>query len=142
MTTIYVDSRKRVAGSDSDFKVDLQESTRRQAGRTRSESRTASCRQTESRYLYWVNAAHAELGAPVGGGVYGRPEQPHRCLQRQPADPDDLELQQQFSDAVDYPTSPLRVCQVDGIQRGLPALRPAGQRQPRAGQSEGTTHKR
>ena len=26
MTTIYVDSRKRVAGSDSDFEVDLGES--------------------------------------------------------------------------------------------------------------------
>ena len=33
MTTIYVDSRKRVAGSDSDFEVDLGESLRRPARR-------------------------------------------------------------------------------------------------------------
>ena len=31
MTTIYVDSRKRVAGSDSDFEVDLGESLRLQS---------------------------------------------------------------------------------------------------------------
>ena len=39
MMTIYVDSRKKVAGSDSNFEVDLGESTR-------SESPTASSRQT------------------------------------------------------------------------------------------------
>ena len=35
MTTIYVDSRKRVAGSDSDFEVDLGESLHLQSGRRR-----------------------------------------------------------------------------------------------------------
>ena len=62
----------------------------------------------------------------------------------------DLELQQQFPAAVDYPTSPaaspskpfsidhmLGPSFVSGGQQvfGLPALPPAGQRQPRAGQS-------
>ena len=38
MTTIYVDSRKRVAGSDSDFEVDLGESLHLQ-----SDARLAGC---------------------------------------------------------------------------------------------------
>ena len=44
MTTIYVDSRKRVAGLGSDFEVDLGESLpaeRRPAGRLRLHGRTA-----------------------------------------------------------------------------------------------------
>ena len=44
MTTIYVDSRKRVAGSDSDFEV--------------YKIRLASFLSTDrGRYLYWVDAA-------------------------------------------------------------------------------------
>ena len=61
MTTIYVDSRKRVAGSDSDFEVDLGESLHLQ-----SDARLAvyKIRIADSflstdrgRYLYWVDAA-------------------------------------------------------------------------------------
>ena len=60
MTTIYVDSRKRVAGSDSDFEVDLGESLHLQ-----SDARLAvyKIRLADSflstdrgRYLYWVDA--------------------------------------------------------------------------------------
>ena len=80
MTTIYVDSRKRVAGSDSDFEVDLGESLHLQ-----SDARLAvyKIRIADSflstdrgRYLYWVGgrrARHAELGAPSGGRLHGLP---------------------------------------------------------------------
>ena len=59
--TIYVDSRKRVAGSDSDFEVDLGESLHLQI-----HARLAvyKIRLADSflstdrgRYLYWVDAA-------------------------------------------------------------------------------------
>ena len=105
MTTIYVDSRKRVAGLDSDFEVDLQESLHLQ-----SDARLAvyKIRIADSflstdrgRYLYWVDAArHAELGAPSGRRLHRLPagsldqlqlrychvfEQPERSLRRQPA---------------------------------------------------------
>ena len=65
MTTIYVDSRKRVAGSDSDFEVDLGESLHMQ-----SDARLAvyKIRIADSflstdrgRYLYWVDAALGTL---------------------------------------------------------------------------------
>ena len=65
MTTIYVDSRKRVAGSDSDFEVDLGESLHLQ-----SDARLAvyKIRLADSflstdrgRYLYWVDAALGTL---------------------------------------------------------------------------------
>ena len=51
MTTIYVDSRKRVAGSDSDFEVDLGESLHLQSDArgslsTKSAWPTASCPRT------------------------------------------------------------------------------------------------
>ena len=53
MTTIYVDSRKRVAGSDSDFEVDLGESLHLQSDSFLSTDR--------GRYLYWVDAALGTL---------------------------------------------------------------------------------
>ena len=65
MTTIYVDSRKRVAGSDSDFEVDLGESLHLQ-----SDARLAVCKirladsflsTDRGRYLYWVDAALGTL---------------------------------------------------------------------------------
>ena len=65
MTTIYVDSHKRVAGSDSDFEVDLGESLHLQ-----SNARLAvyKIRIADSflltdrgRYLYWVDAALGTL---------------------------------------------------------------------------------
>ena len=78
MTTIYVDSRKRVAGSDSDFEVDLGESLHLQ-----SDARLAvyKIRLADSflstdrgRYLYWVDGAgHAELGVVARRRVHGRP---------------------------------------------------------------------
>ena len=63
MTTSYVDSRKRVAGLDSDFEVDLGESLHQQLfvhGR--------------GRYLYWVNAALGTLNWALlpGGRVHWR----------------------------------------------------------------------
>ena len=75
MTTIYVDSRKRVAGSDSDFEVDLGESLRLQ-----SDARLAvyKIRLADSflstdrgRYLYWVDAALGTLNwALLPEGAY------------------------------------------------------------------------
>ena len=64
MTTIYVDSRNKVAGSDSDFEVDLGESLHLQ-----SDARLAvykiladSFLSTDrGRYLYWVDAALGTL---------------------------------------------------------------------------------
>ena len=68
MTTIYVDSRKRVAGLDSDFEVDLGESLHLQ-----SDARLAvyKIRLADSflstdrgRYLYWVDAAPPPTARP------------------------------------------------------------------------------
>ena len=106
-----MDSRKRVAGSDSDFEVDLGESLHLQ-----SDARLAvyKIRLADSflstdrgRYLYWVDAALGTLNwAPSGGRVHWRTaggldqlqlrychvqrnhEQPERSLRRQPADPE------------------------------------------------------
>ena len=70
MTTIYVDSRKRVAGSDSDFEIDLGESLHLQ-----SDARLAvyKIRLADSflstdrgRYLYWVDAALGTLNWALG----------------------------------------------------------------------------
>ena len=86
MTTIYVDSRKRVAGSDSDFEVDLGESLHLQ-----SDARLAvyKIRLVDSflstdrgRYLYWVDAA--ELG--VHGRPAGRLDQLQLCHRHQKRD--------------------------------------------------------
>ena len=102
MTTIYVDSRKRVAGSDSDFEVDLGESLHLQ-----SDARLAvyKIRIADSflstdrgRYLYWVDAALGTLNwALLPEGAYtgsrlaawissnvAAHEQPQRSLRRQP----------------------------------------------------------
>ena len=130
MTTIYVDSRKRAAGSDSDFEVDLGESLHLQ-----SNARLAvyKIRIADSflstdrgRYLYWVDAALGTLnwallpeGAYTGSrlaawissnfatATYSETTNSlsvaydgNRLILN------DLELQQQFPDAVDYPTSP------------------------------------
>ena len=125
MTTIYVDSRKRVAGSDSDFEVDLGESLHLQ-----SDARLAvyKIRIADSflstdrgRYLY-CRARHAELGAPgaytgsrlaawissnFATAAYSETTNSlsvaydgNRLILN------DLELQQQFPNVVDYPTSP------------------------------------
>ena len=78
MTTIYVDSRKRVAGSDSDFEVDLGQSLHLQ-----SDARLAvyKIRLADSflstdrgRYLYWVDAALGTLNwASLPEGAYTGP---------------------------------------------------------------------
>ena len=131
MTTIYVDSRKRVAGSDSDFKVDLGESLHLQ-----SDARLAvyKIRLADSflstdlcRYLYWVDAALGTLnwallpeGAYTGArlaawissnfatATYSETTNSlsvaydgNRLILN------DLELRQQFPDAADYPAPPL-----------------------------------
>ena len=72
MTTIYVDSRKRVAGSDSDFEVDLGESLHLQ-----SDARLAvyKIRLADS-FLstYWVDAALGTLNwAQLPEGAYTGP---------------------------------------------------------------------
>ena len=130
MTTIYVDSRKRVAGSDSDFEVDLGESLHLQ-----SDARLAvyKIRLADSflstdrgRYLYWVDAALGTLnwallpeGAYTGArlaawissnfatATYGETTNSlsvaydgNRLILN------DLELRQQFPDAADYPSAP------------------------------------
>ena len=108
MTTIYVDSRKRVAGSDSDFEVDLGESLHLQsdARLTVFKIRLAdSFLSTDrGRYLYWVDAALGTLNwASLPEGAYTGPrlalqlchrylqrdhQQPERCLRRQQAHPE------------------------------------------------------
>ena len=111
MTTIYVDSRKRVAGSDSDFEVDLGESLHLQSD-ARRRLQDPPSRQFPLDgpgpllVLGGRRARHAELGAPSGGRVHWRTaggldqlqlrychvqrnhEQPERSLRRQPADPE------------------------------------------------------
>ena len=177
-----MDSRKRVAGSDSDFEVDLGESLHLQ-----SDARLAvyKIRLADSflstdrgRYLYWVDAALGTLnwallpeGAYTGArlaawissnfatATYSETTNSlsvaydgNRLILN------DLELRQQFPDVADYPAappaSPAKPFSVDHMlgpsfvsggqqvfkfvrmmaQRGLPALRPAGQRQQSAGQ--------
>ena len=130
MTAIYVDSRKRVAGSDSDFEVDLGESLHLQ-----SDARLAvyKIRLADSflstdrgRYLYWVDAALGTLnwallpeGAYTGArltawissnfatATYSKTTNSlsvaydgNRLILN------DLELRQQFPDAADYPAAP------------------------------------
>ena len=78
MTTMYVDSRKRVAGSDSDFEVDLGESLHLQ-----SDARLAVYKirlansfllTDRGRYLYWVDAALGTLNwALLPEGAYTGP---------------------------------------------------------------------
>ena len=131
MTTIYVDNRKRVAGSDSDFEVDLGESLHLQSG-----ARLAvfKIRLADSflstdrgRYLYWVDAALSTLNwALLPEGAYTGPRlaawissnfatasysettnslsvayDGNRLILN------DLELRQQFPNAADYPTAPV-----------------------------------
>ena len=113
-----MDSRKRVAGSDSDFKVDLAVYKIRIADSFLSTDR--------GRYLYWVDAALGTLnwallpeGAYTGSrlaawissnfatATYSETTNSlsvaydgNRLILN------DLELQQQFPNVVDYPTSP------------------------------------
>ena len=125
-----MDSRKRVAGSDSDFEVDLGESLHLQ-----SDARLAvyKIRLADSflstdrgRYLYWVDAALGTLNwAQLPEGAYTGPRlaawissnfatatysettnslsvayDGNRLILN------DLELRQQFPDAADYPAAP------------------------------------
>ena len=129
MTTIYVDSRKRVAGSDSDFEVDLGESLHLQ-----SDARLAvyKIRIADSflstdrgRYLYWVDAALGTLRALLPEGAYtgsrlaawissnfataAYSETTNSLSVAYDGNRlilNDLELQQQFPNVVDYPTLP------------------------------------
>ena len=82
MTTIYVDSRKRVAGSDSDFEVDLGESLHLQ-----SDARLVvyKIRLADSflstdrgRYLGWVDAGVVARGR-VHWRTVGRLDQLQLC---------------------------------------------------------------
>ena len=127
MTTIYVDSGKRVAGSDSDFEVDLGESLHMQ-----SDARLAvyKIRIADSflstdrgRYLYWVDAALGTLnwallpeGAYTGSRLaawissnFAYSETTNSLSVAYDGNRlilNDLELQQQFPNVVDYPTLP------------------------------------
>ena len=65
MTTIYVDSRKRVAGSDSDFEVDLGESLHLQSDVYKIRP-TASCPRTADAALGTLNWALLPEGAYTG----------------------------------------------------------------------------
>ena len=124
MTTIYVDSRKRVAGSDSDFEVDLQSDARLAVYKIRLADSFLST--DRGRYLYWVDAALGTLnwallpeGAYTGArlaawissnfatATYGETTNSlsvaydgNRLILN------DLELRQQFPDAADYPSAP------------------------------------
>ena len=81
MTTIYVDSRKRVAGSDSDFEVDLGESLHLQSDARLARLAVYKIRLADSflstdrgRYLYWVDAALGTLNwAQLPEGAYTGP---------------------------------------------------------------------
>ena len=130
MTTIYVDSRKRVAGSDSDFEVDLGESLHLQ-----SDARLAvyKIRLADSflstdrgRYLYWVDAALGTLnwallpeGAYTGARLAAWISSNFATATYSETTNslsvaydgkrlilNDLELRQQFPDAADYPAAP------------------------------------
>ena len=75
VTTIYVDSRKRVAGSDSDFEVDLGESLHLQSDARLAvyKIRIADSFLSTDRgcYLYWVDAALSALNwALLPEGAY------------------------------------------------------------------------
>ena len=63
MTTIYVDSRKRVAGLDSDFEVDLGESLHLQSDARLAvyKIRLADSFLSTDRGRYWVDAALSTL---------------------------------------------------------------------------------
>ena len=128
MTTIYVDSGKRVAGSDSDFEVDLGEPLQSDARLAVYKIRLAdSFLSTDrGRYLYWVDAALGTLNwALLPKGAYTGPRlaawissnfatatysettnslsvayDGNRLILN------DLELRQQFPDAADYPAAP------------------------------------
>ena len=122
MTTIYVDSRKRVAGSDSDFEVDLGESLHLQ-----SDARLAvyKIRLADSflstdrgRYLYWVDAALGTLnwaGTRLAAWVSSNfatatySETTNSLSVAYDGNRlilNDLELRQQFPNAADYPAAP------------------------------------
>ena len=76
MTTIYIDSRKRVAGADSDFEVDLGESLhlRRQARRVQDPpgGQLPVDRPRPLSLFGRRRARHAQLGAAAGGRPPGR----------------------------------------------------------------------
>ena len=123
MTTIYVDSRKRVAGSDSDFEH-LQSDARLAIYKIRLADSFLST--DRGRYLYWVDAALGTLNwAQLPEGAYTGPRlaawissnfatatysettnslsvayDGNRLILN------DLELRQQFPDAADYPAAP------------------------------------
>ena len=130
MTTIYVDSRKRVAGSDSDFEVDLGESLHLQ-----SDARLAvyKIRLADSflstdrgRYLDWVDAALGTLnwallpeGAYTGTRLAAWVSSNFATATYSETTNslsvaydgnwlilNDLELRQQFPNAADYPAAP------------------------------------
>ena len=63
MTTIYVDSRKRVAGLDSDFEVGKVPALaeRRPARRLQDPPGRSFLSTDRGRYLYWVDAALGTL---------------------------------------------------------------------------------
>ena len=126
MTTIYVDSRKRVAGSDSDFEVDLGESLHLQSDARLAVSGRRFLSTDRGRYLYWVDAALGTLnwallpeGAYTGArlaawissnfatATYSKTTNSlsvaydgNRLILNDP------ELRQQFPDAADYPAAP------------------------------------
>ena len=119
MTTIYVDSRKRVAGSDSDFEVDLGESLHLQSDARLAvyKIRLADSFLPTDRYLYWVDAALGTLARTLAHGwpisfnfataTYSETTNSlsvaydgNRLILN------DLELRQQFPDAADYPAAP------------------------------------
>ena len=125
MTTIYVDSRKRVAGLDSDFEVDLGESLHLQSDAWLAvyKIRLADSFLSTDRGRYWVDAALGTLNwALFRGRLHGPPAgrlanfatatysettnslsvayDGNRLILN------NLELRQQFPDAADYPASP------------------------------------
>ena len=77
MTTIYVDSRKRVAGSDSDFEVDLGESLHLQ-----SDARLAvyKIRLADSFLSTRLAGSNLAKGPAIKNMLHGRPSFP--CQRR------------------------------------------------------------
>ena len=105
MTTIYVDSRKRVADSNSDFEVDLGESLHMQSDARLAvyKIRIADSFLSTDRGPLLVDAA---LGTLSYCYLQRDHEQPQRSLRRQPPHSERSGAQQQFPNVVDYPTSP------------------------------------
>ena len=104
VTTIYVDSRKRVAGSDSDFEVDLGESLHLQSDArltvTLNWALLPEGAYTGARLAAWISSNFATATYSETTNSLSVAYDGNRLILN------DLELRQQFPDAADNPAAP------------------------------------